>query len=136
MNKLRKLAGFNKSKWREYVQMATLSINLSFHRALGTSPFIWKEERQPELPFERKMNIQRIFVNKEEMIQKRQKIWQKYQKDIVKGKKFIDDSLEPGDSVFLYRPRQSKMQNGWQNGFKVIKGIGHDVFLVEKDGQI
>ncbi|KRH93043.1 transposable element, partial [Pseudoloma neurophilia] len=103
---------------------------------LGTSPFIWKEERLPELPFERKMNIQRIFVNKKEMIQKRQKIWQKYQKDIVKGKKFIDDSLEPGDSVFLYRPRQSKMQNGWQNGFKVIKGIGHDAFLVEKDGQI
>ncbi|KRH94203.1 putative LTR transposon, partial [Pseudoloma neurophilia] len=74
MNKLRKLAEFNKNKCREHVQMATLSINLSFHRALGTSPFIWKEERLPELPFERKMNIQRIFVNKKEMIQKRQKI--------------------------------------------------------------
>lgn len=58
MSKLRKLSNFKRKDWEDQVIKAILAVNLSYHRTLGTSPFIWIYKRLPELeidnPWEQK----------------------------------------------------------------------------------
>ncbi|KRH93153.1 putative LTR retrotransposon, partial [Pseudoloma neurophilia] len=130
MNKLRKLSHFKRDQWKEKVEVATLAVNLSFHRALGTSPYIWRYKMLPELEVDDVLGQTRIFVNEKDLVTKRATLWRKYKRNIIKGSKEIRDHLSPEEKVFIYRPRKHKMDHGWQKGYRVVKTIGSDAYLV------
>jgi hypothetical protein len=46
MNKIKKLSDFGRKPWTEFVDQATLAVNISYNRAIGTSPYFLKTGRQ------------------------------------------------------------------------------------------
>ena len=50
--RIRKLSEFGNKQWECCVEEAVRAVNISFHRALGTSPFVFRFGRLPELPID------------------------------------------------------------------------------------
>ncbi|KAF9762993.1 hypothetical protein NGRA_1603 [Nosema granulosis] len=73
-------------RWRDVIEDATLAINLSFNRALGTSPFVYTQGRLPEFEVDRKLGQQRVYVSKNLSEKTRKESFVKYKQEISKVK--------------------------------------------------
>lgn len=72
--KLRKLAMFGKKNWERYVGKAVWAMNISLHRGIGTSAFIMKHLRTPDLSIDKVMGIPQTDFQREELEAKRNTI--------------------------------------------------------------
>ncbi|KRH93336.1 pol polyprotein, partial [Pseudoloma neurophilia] len=129
MNKLKKICKFKQEKWQECVEKATLAVNLSFHRGIGTSPFIMQFKRLPELPIDRKLGKGRVFINEKFLYQKRAFIQEKYEKEIVKGTKEVKNDFKLGEKVLIYRKNSNKLASNWITGFHIIRVFNESVLV-------
>lgn len=132
MNKIKKLCEFGKDRWSKYVEAGTLAVNLSYHRALGTSPFIYYKGRLPELDIDKEMNQPRIWVSKEDSKTKRNIVFKKYKGQIVKGKVNITKRYNIGEPVLIFRPTQNKLDANWHEGYRITKRLTEDAYMVTK----
>ncbi|KAF9756157.1 hypothetical protein NGRA_3310 [Nosema granulosis] len=121
MAKLKKLSEFGKKRWRDYVRDATLAVNLSFNRAIGTSPFIFEKGRLPELEVDKELGQRRILVSKSISENRKKVIFRKYKDEIIKGKIENKKSHSLGDKVLIFRPTQNKMKPNWHEGYTIKK---------------
>ncbi|KAF9761433.1 hypothetical protein NGRA_2652 [Nosema granulosis] len=101
MRNLRKICNFGK-KWPLLVEKATLLVNVSFHRAIETSSYIFKYGKQIELEIDKKLGFSQSIISKTEMINQRNRNFEKYKKDIVKEKIEIKETQKIGDDVLLF----------------------------------
>lgn len=56
-NILRKLTNFGRIKWSSILEKATLAMNLSFNRSIGTSPYLLKHGSLPVLEVDKEFGI-------------------------------------------------------------------------------
>ncbi|KAF9763576.1 Transposon Tf2-6 polyprotein [Nosema granulosis] len=49
MSRIKKLTNFGRDDWTRYVELATTAVNISYHRAIGCSPYVFRFGKQPEL---------------------------------------------------------------------------------------
>jgi Integrase core domain len=135
MNKIKKLTEFGIKSWRVCVERATLAVNLSFNRALGTSPFIFKYGRLPELDIDKDLFQPRILVSKVQLRNQKKTIFKKYRQQIVKGKVEQNRNFKVGDFVLIFRKPQNKLDANWQEGYKIKEILSNDAYIVEKKGK-
>ncbi|KAF9760731.1 Transposon Tf2-8 polyprotein [Nosema granulosis] len=134
MRNLRNISNFGKTKWSSLVKKATLSVNVSFHRALGTSLYIFKYGKQIETEIDRKLGCSQPVLSKAKMIAERNKNFEKYAIEIVKGKVEIKERLKIGDEVLIFRdPVTNKMKEKWQPGYTVTDLVLPDAYIVKKN---
>jgi hypothetical protein len=131
MHNLKKLCGFGKVNWTSMVEKATLAVNLAYHRALGTSPYMLKYGATFITEFDKTLGIMSRKVDKENLLEKKRLVFNKYKKQIVKGKITCKSDIKIGDKVFVYRPNTSnKLKPNWIGGYEVVNTIPPDAFLV------
>lgn len=58
--KLKKLTNYGETSWRSALEKATHAVNVSFNRAIGTSPFIFKFARSPEFEIDKSFDREPI----------------------------------------------------------------------------
>lgn len=83
--KLRKLSEFGVLPWEPLLDKAVYAYNISYHRALGTSPYILKTGQTPDFSIDKKFNIEVKKKNLVKLLQDRNLRWEKYSKQIEKG---------------------------------------------------
>ena len=134
-DKIRKLSNFGTRSWERCVEEAVFGINISFHRALGTSPYIWTHGKiAPEILKTVPHLNKEMKINKENLIHKRQKIWDRYAKEIEKGQRTLPYNLEIGDPVLIYKnPPGNKLKAKWIQGYKIIDKSPPDGYLVSNN---
>ena len=132
---LKKLTDFGRLSWPEYLQKATEAYNISFHRAINTSPFILKYGKSPKIQIDGKELDSREY-SKPQVMNMRDEHFKKYQTSIQKGAKEIKSNLEPVDPVLIFNPPLSKkLKEKWYNGYLIIRKIDPDAYIVSKDGK-
>ncbi|KAF9763004.1 Retrovirus-related Pol polyprotein from transposon [Nosema granulosis] len=135
MGKLKKLSEFGRKNWKKMVEPATLAVNLSFNRAIGTSPFVFTMNRLPELEIDRELGQPRISITKKECENKRKVVLRRYREAIIKGKKRNTRTYKIGDKVLIFRETQNKMKPNWHEGYKITEVLSEDSYLVKKNGR-
>lgn len=65
MSKIKKLSDFGRLEWTNVVEKATFAVNISFNRAIGTSPIIMKDGKHPILEIDKRFNTRHIKVDLE-----------------------------------------------------------------------
>ncbi|KAM0681158.1 hypothetical protein COBT_004132, partial [Conglomerata obtusa] len=130
--KLQKLCNFEQDKWEVYLEKATFATNISFHRALQTSPYIFKHGKTPELPLDAYQNVKQIEFEREKLIHRRNLHFKKYGKiDIEKGKITNKNVFNVGDDVLVYKTaKTNKIQSYWEEGYKIADKLSDDAYLV------
>lgn len=131
-SKLKKLTDFGRTSIERQLENATYALNISFNRAINTSPYVLKYGKQPNIEIDKKANNLREDKVIQEIRHSGDQVWQTYaQKDIIKGKKLIKGDFEIGERVLIYRePVKGKFTQTWFPGFKIEKQLGPDSFLV------
>ena len=134
MNKLKKLTEFGEKDWIPLLQAATEATNISFQRAIGTSPYVLKYGKNPILAIDEITGIQPKQKNLISLRAKRDDNWKRYVKNnIQKGKVEIKNNLRIGDPVLVFRePLKNKFAEAWFPGYKIIKEISPDGFEIQK----
>lgn len=132
-NKLKKLTNFGEKDWRKLLEKATLAVNLSYNRAISTSPYIFKNCKQLDLEIDREKQKSSQLFTKEDLIRKRDLNFEKYSREIQKGKLTIKTNLVPGDRVLIYRSLigGKKSEAKWKNGHQIIKKSSEDSYIVK-----
>ncbi|KAI5182010.1 hypothetical protein NEOKW01_2150, partial [Nematocida sp. AWRm80] len=120
-NKIRKLNDFKAKNWDQKLEQATLAYNISYQRAIGTSPFILNHLTEPNLEIDKKTTTSEFSYNKTQILNKRDLHWKKYaSNNIPKGKIKIDDQLRIGDEVLIYRDvLGDEFKNRWSTGYTI-----------------
>ena len=131
MTKIKKLCKFGENNWEGVVEKA---INLSPHRALGTSPYIMRFKENPSIGIKGINLNTRIKIDQiEKEYQRRRKA---YNKEIIVGKKRVERNLQIGSPVLIFKnPPGNKLKAKWHQGYKIKEFIGTDAYLVRKDGK-
>ena len=62
LEKLKKLTDFGTKSIREILPRATLAVNMSFNRAIQTSPYIFKYGRTPMFEIDKNLNMQEKII--------------------------------------------------------------------------
>ena len=132
---LKKITDFGRLSWPVHLQEATEAYNISFHRAINTSPFILKYGKSPKIQIEGK-EINPQEYSKSQLMDMRDEHFRKYQRAIQKGTKVIKNNLEPGDPVLIFNPPLSeKLKEKWHRGYEIIRKVDPDAYIVEKNGK-
>lgn len=71
MNILKKMTNFGDENWITKLQKANLAYNISFHRAINTSPYMLKFGKIPELEIDKEMNQSEKLVSKTDLLTRR-----------------------------------------------------------------
>ena len=110
------------------MEKATIALNISFNKAIDTSPYVAKfginfnMEPEAENP---------IFLESKmkEIHSKIRAHNEKYQKAIEKGRIYKKRNIEIGKAVLIYNqmPRKS-LEASWIPGYKVIRWVGDDSY--------
>lgn len=113
------------------LQEATFAMNISFNRALGTSPFVFKNGHQPIIALDKELNI-KIKRPPTELIDGRDARFQKYaENNISKGKISCFNDYKLGDEVLVFKENlPDKFESKWKIGFKILKKVGEDGYIV------
>ncbi|KAF9760555.1 Transposon Tf2-6 polyprotein, partial [Nosema granulosis] len=131
-NKVRKLSNFGKRCWEKVVPLATYAVNISFNRAIGTSPFLMKHGRTPELKTDKMLGIPSTDVDLVRLYDRRQHNLEKYRKSITKGCIEIPTTFKIGDRVLVFKKKLSnKLLSCWTPGYVVVGMIPPDAYLVK-----
>ena len=130
-DKIRKLSNFGNHPWEEYVEKAAFALNISFHRALGTSPYVWRYAKIPK-PILELLGIETdIRVKRENLITRRKAREYKYKKEIEKGKRTVPYNLNINDPVLIYKnPPGNKIKAKWIPNFKIKERSLPDAYIV------
>ncbi|KAF9761100.1 Retrovirus-related Pol polyprotein from transposon [Nosema granulosis] len=132
-NKIKKLSEYGSKNIRRCVEEATLAVNLSFNRAIGTSPFIFRKGRLPELPIDIQLGQPRINVSRKKIMNKRKTVFLKYKHQIEKGKVQTKNAYKEGDKVLIFRSTQNKMKPNWHQGYVIKEKLSDDSYIVVKN---
>lgn len=113
-NILRKLTRFGDIQWSPLLEKATRAMNMSFNRAIGTSPYILKHSKLPELDIDRKLGVINKQFPMDRLITKRNQNFEKYKKSIIKGKLEKTSQIKVGDRVLIYRDYPGMNKNPYE----------------------
>ncbi|KAM0679957.1 hypothetical protein GINT2_001898 [Glugoides intestinalis] len=80
---MKKLANFGEKKWEPVIEMATRAYNVSFHRAINTSPYKLKYGEEPILEI---ASGDKVEISKAELMEQRDTHFENYKRGISKGK--------------------------------------------------
>ncbi|KAF9760644.1 hypothetical protein NGRA_3067 [Nosema granulosis] len=136
MQKVKKLTDFGVKRWSEVVEAATRAVNLSYNRAIGTSPFVFTQGRLPELDIDKELMQPRITVSLKHSRNKRKWILTKYRQQIIKGKVLNKKSYVKGDKVLVFRKTQNKLDADWHSGYVIGEKLSEDAYLVKKGSNV
>lgn len=130
MNILKKITDFGREKWDNKIENATFAYNISFHRAINTSPYVLKYGKIPKLWDSAEMQNP-ISLLTERLIQ-RDKHFENYAKNsIEKGTKTVNYNLRQGDQILVYRKSLSdKFKEKWFPGYRIKEKIPPDAYMV------
>lgn len=121
---LKKLTSFGTTDWGEELEKATFAYNISFHRAINTSPFILKYGKRPTLNTEDFPETEELA--RDELMKQREDHFERYKKCIEKGKRTVPYNLKIGDRVLIYnRPLSAKLDSGIQSNRTCPSGRLH-----------
>lgn len=111
-----------------------MAYNVSFHRALQTSPYIFKYGKHPVFDIDKKLltKIPKIDQTLQELKSKKNLLFKQYsEKNIQKGSRKLKQDIDVGDYVVIYKEnKQSKFDSHWQEGYRVKEKIHEDAFVV------
>lgn len=132
LRKLRKLNNFSWENWENRLEEATEAVNLSFNRAISTSPFLMKFGRHPVFNVDLKYKANLKGVCKQDLFFRKEILFDKYaKKHIEKGVKAVGNNYTPGDKVLVFRQLLGdKLGTGWMDGFEVKGRVSKDSWLV------
>lgn len=138
MSKLKKLCDYEGKNIPNMLKKATLAVNISFNRAIGTSPYLIQFGRIPEFKFEESLKIEgkkEFDIAKVRM--KRDKVWEKYEKNLIKGERTIVNDLKIGDEVLIFNNlKTNKFNRDWLPGYKIIEIVKPDAYIVGSNNRI
>ncbi|KAM0677906.1 hypothetical protein BDAP_001585 [Binucleata daphniae] len=114
-----------------------MAVNVSYHRALRTSPYVFKYGKEPIFEIDKKHNIQAKNYSLLELEHAKKQNWEDYAKNnIEKGKIECKLKFKVGDRCLIYKELLgNKMSTGWQNGYTVVEILENDSYVVS-DGKI
>lgn len=98
--KIRKLSIFRTLSWKHKVKEAVYCMNRVTNRSLGTSPYIFRYDREPILDCDLKHEIKEVKVSINDIRGLQKKVSREYEREKIKGKKEIKYDLEVGDAVW------------------------------------
>ncbi|MGL5707191.1 MAG: integrase, partial [Aeromonas sp.] len=132
LRKLRKLCDFDEERWEEKLNQAVLAVNFSFHRALQTSPYVFKNGHHPIFDIDNKYGADKIIKAKQFSKQARDNNFSTYaDKDIRKGKIECHSNFKEGDEVLIYKEiLGNKFGTNWVPGFIITKKLHEDAYIV------
>jgi hypothetical protein len=134
MGILKRLTNFNSNLWPKYLEAATFAYNISFHRAINTSPYKIKWGKDPTLKLKLEENQEEL--DKAELMKRRDVHFETYKKAIEKGKRTVPYDLRIGEPVLIFNPPLSeKFKAKWQEGYQIKKFEHPDAYIVVKDGK-
>jgi len=134
MNILKRLSNFGEKSWQFYLPLATRAYNISFNRAVNTSPYILKFGKDPLIVTDREIQTDEYSLS--DLMQKRDQNFEVYKKGIIKGKKTVPYDLEVGEKVLIYiEPLSQKFKEKWYQGFTVKEKALPDAYIVSKNGK-
>ncbi|KAF9762732.1 hypothetical protein NGRA_1792 [Nosema granulosis] len=132
MTRLKRLTDFGREDWVRHVDNATLAVNLSYNRAIGCSPYVFRFGRQPEMEIDKATGAKQTIIPKETLIKMRDEHFWKYAKHIEKGKIDIESRLKVGDRVLIFRKiGTDKLEEKWKPGFIITDTILPDAYIVK-----
>lgn len=131
VNKIKKLCEFGKTSWERAVAKATLAMNLSPHRALGTCPYVMRCGENFPLTINGESTQPRVDMQKTiEDINKRRLA---YDKEITAGTRSIERDMGVDTPVLIYKnPPGNKLKAKWHTGYYITGFEGKDSYLVSK----
>ncbi|KAI5173481.1 hypothetical protein PAEPH01_2017 [Pancytospora epiphaga] len=113
------------------VAAATLAVNISFIRSIGTSPYILKFGKHPTFDIDRTLSATAPRVHISTLLRDRQAIFKKYKKEISKGTREIKMNLERNTPVLVFHnPPGNKLKAKWIDGFIITDKVYPDAYLV------
>ena len=135
MDKIKKLTKFGSESIKEALENATLAINISFNRAIQTSPYIFRYGKTPIFEIDKDLNIQEKIIPVQKSIEKKNLKFNEYaKKNIEKGKIALKRNLKLGDPVLIFRPvLGNQMESKWMAGYRIKNLVGSDAYEVEKN---
>ncbi|MGL5707185.1 MAG: reverse transcriptase domain-containing protein, partial [Aeromonas sp.] len=131
-NKLRKLCNYDIEQWEGKLKDAVFATNISFHRALGTSPYVFKFGKHPTLEIDKKFNIKEVKKDTRSLRQKRDEKFPNYAKqNIEKGKVSCENNFSIGEHVLIYKNTPNdKIGSNWRAGYKIKERVHQDSYIV------
>lgn len=132
VRKLRKISNFDTENWEENLAKAVLATNISFHKAIGTSPYRLKYGKSYNVDIDSKYNLPETNYPIQNLIENRNKNFAKYaKKEIEKGQKSYTAQFKANDRVFIYKnEHSSKFAANWQDGYVIVQVLPHDSYIV------
>ncbi|KAI4293341.1 hypothetical protein PAPHI01_2615 [Pancytospora philotis] len=136
-SKLKKLTNFGEISWNDRLEQATIAVNMSFHKGLRTSPYIFKHGFLPDLKCDAKHGKVRMSRDRLQAKHIRDLNYDHYtEKSIVKGKREINKEFPIGAQVAIFkRQKGDKFMNEWFIGYVVTEKLDPDAYIVMKDGK-
>lgn len=135
-NKIRLLSQFGKLSWERATAEAVKAMNISFNRAIGTSPYIAVFGEEPTLQIDAKFTHKvpkPILISKIHNEIKQYRVG--YYKSIQKGVTKVVRDIIAGTKVLIFnQPPRKPLEPQWISGFTVVRPIGRDAYEVT-DGQ-
>lgn len=133
MRKLKRLSNIFNRNWESYLNEATYAVNISYNRAIRTSPMIIKYGTIPDLEIDTKLNVTSQTEPILEVRDLRDRNFSRYaEKGIQKGKRVCKNNLEIGDSVAIYVENiGNKLSSNWHEGYRVIEKVPPDAYMVQ-----
>ncbi len=135
MRKLKALNNYKNTDWESKVKTATYAVNISYNRAIGTSPYCFKMGSAPCIKIDQEYNLPITKISRLKLIENREKNFHKYAtKHIIKGKKCCYDDYQVGDLVLIFREMQgNKLGTGWRANFRVKKILENGAYIVSNN---
>lgn len=133
--KLVKICNFNEDTWEHNLSRAVYASNISFNRAISTSPYALKHGQQPQLKVDIKYGLPIKHEGIQKLINKRDSNYLKYAtKSIVKGKVFDKDEFSVGERVMIYKEANcGKFNSKWESGYTIGKKLSETSYVVTKE---
>ncbi|KAI4291000.1 hypothetical protein PAPHI01_0274 [Pancytospora philotis] len=136
--KVKVLSKFGQLSLKNAVKKAAYGANISYNRAIGTSPYIARFGCKPSLPVDSKMNtycMPDLPMNHNAILKGIHEHHERYKPAIIKGSTTLKRDIEVGEKVLIFKQvQQGKLDQSWIPGYYVTKHIGDDAYEVS-DGQ-
>ncbi|KAI4293213.1 hypothetical protein PAPHI01_2487 [Pancytospora philotis] len=133
-NKVKLLSRFGQLSLKNAVKKAAFGTNISYNRAIDTSPYIARFGHKPKLPVDTEMDalcLPDAPINHEELLKKICEHRERYKPGIIKGTITIKRDIEIGAQVLVFNHvKKGKLDRNWIPGFYVMQHIGEDAYEV------
>ncbi|KAI4291963.1 hypothetical protein PAPHI01_1237 [Pancytospora philotis] len=133
LNKLKKICDFGRKPWDIHLATATRGVNLSYSRAIFSSPYMLLQGKLPDLPIDLKLGKSNITIDSESLHRTIKDKSPEYRKISIQGPVAPKEStIKIGDHVLIYKKQLGrKLANNWVPGFIVTEKIPPDAYKVK-----